>query len=74
MGGRVIALIVFLVLAAIVAGLYASGPKYMVETKTVQLHDQHNRPAGTETVRRLRRLAAWERVYYAVVGSSKTPD
>jgi hypothetical protein len=61
--------IVLVALVAIAAGLYATGPKYIVVTdRSYQAGFGQDPLGGTH----LRRLSAWERIYYAVVGSSKT--
>jgi hypothetical protein len=81
------------VLLGLVAGLYASGPKYLVKThaQTVSILCLDGRmanfvwapaPVGFCQAKRdgtyrpgvefIRRTSAWERIYYAVVGSEDT--
>src|SRR6266487_1822884 len=103
-----VALVIFLALLAIVAGLYATGPKYVVDShpqsrfariycqngyeqkrRQITTHPQpgvaYSEGIGCERRRdgwhwvsakgsytTLRRAAAWERVWYALVGSKNT--
>jgi hypothetical protein len=77
------AVVVFLALLAVVAGLYAAGPKYKVHcdpghtlkhvTGTLKSVEYCQSKYGSEfRPSRVRRTSAWERVWYAVVGSKNT--
>ena len=80
MNRTAIALVVFLVALGIVAGLYATGPKYKLycppganeirHIGNVALCQRNGVNVGVEAS--LRRTNAWERIYYAVVGSKDT--
>jgi hypothetical protein len=71
------------VVVAIVAGLYAAGPKYVVycdpghtlkHVSTLNRNvDYCQSKYGSEyRGTRLRRASAWERVWYSIVGSKHT--
>jgi hypothetical protein len=72
-----IALVVFLVVLGIVAGLYATGPKYVYQCPhgryEILYRDDGkaicHHLSGGGTFASLHRTSAWERVKYAVIGS-----
>jgi hypothetical protein len=83
----VVGVVVFVVLLGIVVGLYATGPKYKVYCASGytlshvlgqgticqnRYASRPNRPSQTLTL--IRRTSAWERVWYALVGSKNTRD
>jgi hypothetical protein len=79
----IIALIVFLAVLAVVAGLYAAGPKYKVycdpghtlrhsSTPFRSINFCQSKYGGPDRGTRIRRTSAWERVWYSLVGSKDT--
>ncbi len=75
-------LVVFLALLAIVAGLYAAGPKYKVycgdPERTLEVSTRGilclSKQGASPRDALIRRLSAAERIWYSIVGSKNTRD
>ncbi len=72
-------LIALLALLAIVAGVYAAGPKYKVYCdpghRLTHFGGQtycHSKYGSETRGTNIRRTSAWERIWYAIVGSKDT--